>query len=236
MNSGLNAQIVTNEETTTTGALRAPVGRAEGEPLLFSLYVPQETGMHQTWVCTTKSAALEGPFFWCWCIYVGPSLVILFGRYVVANNREWSLFGREFIKPTPHDFNSNIVHCTSHIANCTLCIEHCTSHVAHCTLHIAHRSAHIAHNTSQIKHTLVLCEVTRRHANDTLLRNAMLTGVGSMELQSLHLSSWIALGVSSPTSLIAASCTCSSPLSSQHHAFSLLGSMFDGEFTVVCSN
>jgi hypothetical protein len=27
----------------------APSGRAEGAPLLFSLYITQETGIHQTW-------------------------------------------------------------------------------------------------------------------------------------------------------------------------------------------
>jgi hypothetical protein len=83
---------------------------------LFSVYITQETGMHQTWVCTTKSAALEGPIVGTgaympvphWSLFCREwSLFIwsLFGRHLVGN----SLFARRnATKPSPHAFNSHV--------------------------------------------------------------------------------------------------------------------------------
>jgi hypothetical protein len=48
--------------------------------------------MHQTWVCTTKSAVLERPIVGAAAFTLVPHWS-LFGRYLVANNHEWSLFG-----------------------------------------------------------------------------------------------------------------------------------------------
>jgi hypothetical protein len=41
--------------------------------------------MHQAWVCTTKSAALEGPIFGAGAYMLVPHWS-LFGRYLVANS------------------------------------------------------------------------------------------------------------------------------------------------------
>jgi hypothetical protein len=79
---------------------QAPVGRADGAPLLFSLYITQETSMHQTWACTTKSAALEGPIF-------GAGVYIYVGRPLVTT---WALRPGFMSARTPHDFESNRVH------------------------------------------------------------------------------------------------------------------------------
>jgi hypothetical protein len=59
-----------SKKITATGALSAPVRRAEGAPLLFSLYVTQEASIHQTWVCTNKSAALGGGRFLVVVVYI----------------------------------------------------------------------------------------------------------------------------------------------------------------------
>jgi hypothetical protein len=57
------ASCVIYKENNNHRGSRAPVRHAEGAPLLFSLYITQETGMHQTWACTTKGSTLEGPIF-----------------------------------------------------------------------------------------------------------------------------------------------------------------------------
>jgi hypothetical protein len=83
-------------KTTTTRARSAPVGRGEGAPLLFSLYISQETGRHHTWVFTTKSAALEGPIFGAGAYMVVPHCSLL-GQLRL---------GFMSIR-SPHDFKSN---------------------------------------------------------------------------------------------------------------------------------